>query len=111
LAVALAGALLLAGCSHTTSFTPAGAAARRCPRHGMPPSRRPSSRRRKTSRAGGSFGDAQLTALIDQALQANPSLLSAQAAVRQARATRDVQAAGLLPSAGASAGGAQPPGQ
>ena len=50
------------------------------------------------------FGDAQLTALIDQALQANPSLLSAQAAVRQARATRDVQAAGLLPSAGASAG-------
>jgi NodT family efflux transporter outer membrane factor (OMF) lipoprotein len=104
LAVALAGALALAGCSHTTSFTPAGAmpavptawhAAQSAPQQQAP---------EDLSRWWQRFGDAQLTALIDQALQANPSLLSAQAAVRQARATRDVQAAGQLPSAGASAG-------
>ena len=104
LAVALAGALALAGCSHTTSFTPAGAmpavptawhAAQAAAQQQAP---------EDLSRWWQRFGDAQLTALIEQALQANPSLLSAQAAVRQARATRDVQAAGLLPSAGASAG-------
>lgn len=50
------------------------------------------------------FGDAQLTDLIARALQANPSVHSAQAALRQARASRDVQFAGLLPGAGASAG-------
>lgn len=51
------------------------------------------------------FGDAQLVALIEQALAANPSILSAQAAVQQARAQVDVQSAGLLPSLDASAGG------
>lgn len=49
------------------------------------------------------FNDPQLTRLVTQALQANTSLRSAQAALQQARAQVDVQAAGLLPSVGASA--------
>lgn len=48
------------------------------------------------------LGDAQLTALIEQALRANTSVLSAQAALRQARAQADVQQAGLRPTLGAS---------
>ena len=48
------------------------------------------------------FQDAQLTALVDQALQANTSVKAAQAAVRQARALADVQRAGLGPTVGAS---------
>ena len=43
------------------------------------------------------FGDPQLSALVAQALQAHPSALSAQAALRQARAQASVQAAGMLP--------------
>ncbi|MFO1233056.1 MAG: TolC family protein [Paenacidovorax caeni] len=43
------------------------------------------------------FGDAQLSALVAQALQAHPGALSAQAALRQARAQARVQAAGMLP--------------
>ncbi len=48
------------------------------------------------------LGDAQLTALIEQALQAHTSMRSARAAVEKARAQRDLQAAGLLPSLDAS---------
>ena len=48
------------------------------------------------------LGDAQLTALIEQALRANTSVLSAQAALRQARAQADVQQAGTGPSLSAS---------
>ncbi len=44
------------------------------------------------------LGDAQLSALVEQALQANPSLRATQAALRQSRAQRDVTAAGLAPS-------------
>jgi multidrug efflux system outer membrane protein len=49
------------------------------------------------------FNDPQLTQLVTQALQANTSLRSAQAALLQARAQVDVQSAGLLPSVGTSA--------
>ena len=48
------------------------------------------------------FNDPTLTALVTEALQANTSVRSAQAALRQARAQRDVQQAGLGPSVGAS---------
>jgi NodT family efflux transporter outer membrane factor (OMF) lipoprotein len=48
------------------------------------------------------FNDPLLTTLIAQALQSNTSIRTAQAAIRQARALRDVQAAGLLPGVGAS---------
>ena len=49
------------------------------------------------------FNDPQLTRLVTQALQANTSLRSAQAALRQARALQDVAAAGLGPTLTASA--------
>ncbi|MFM1907845.1 MAG: hypothetical protein RLZZ591_1522 [Pseudomonadota bacterium] len=48
------------------------------------------------------FGDAQLTALIQQALQANTSVRSAQAALLQSRALRDVKSAALGPSVNAT---------
>ena len=49
------------------------------------------------------FGDAPLNRLVASALQANTSVLSAQAALRQAQALRDVAAAALWPSLGGSA--------
>lgn len=49
------------------------------------------------------YDDPQLTALVTQALQANTSVRSAQAALAQARALRDVQDAQLGPTLGASA--------
>ena len=48
------------------------------------------------------FDDPALTALVTQALQANTNVRGAQAALLQARAQRDVQAATLGPSLGAS---------
>ena len=49
------------------------------------------------------FEDPTLTTLVEQALLSNTSVQSAQAALAQARAQRDVQAAQLGPSLGASA--------
>ncbi|WP_255361070.1 efflux transporter outer membrane subunit [Acidovorax sp. Root219] len=49
------------------------------------------------------LGDPQLTALVEQSLTANTSVRTAQAALRQARAQVDVQAAGLAPQVDASA--------
>ncbi|MFZ3142262.1 TolC family protein, partial [Polaromonas sp.] len=49
------------------------------------------------------FNDAQLSALVTQALQANTNVRTAQAALRQARALRDVSAAGLGPALNTSA--------
>jgi NodT family efflux transporter outer membrane factor (OMF) lipoprotein len=50
-----------------------------------------------------SFHDPQLTALINQALTANTDIHSARGALRQARALRDLSAAGLSPQLGVSA--------
>lgn len=49
------------------------------------------------------FDDPLLTQLVTQALQANTTVRSAQAALAQARALRDVQSAQLGPTVGASA--------
>ena len=49
------------------------------------------------------FDDPLLASLVGRALQANTSVAGAQAALRQARALRDVAAAGLLPAVGSSA--------
>jgi len=49
------------------------------------------------------FDDPLLDALVVRALDANPTVRGAQAALRQARAVRDVQAAGLWPGLDASA--------
>jgi len=48
------------------------------------------------------FNDPLLSTLVTRALQANTSVQSAQAALRQARALRDVSAAALWPSVGSS---------
>ena len=48
------------------------------------------------------FNDPLLTTLVTQALQANTSVRSAQGALQQARALRDVKGAGLLPGVSAS---------
>jgi NodT family efflux transporter outer membrane factor (OMF) lipoprotein len=48
------------------------------------------------------FNDPQLTALVMQTLSANTDIGAAQAALRQARALRDVSAAGLGPSVNAT---------
>lgn len=52
------------------------------------------------------FDDPLLSKLVERALEANTSVRSAQAALRQARASRDLAAAGLLPTVGASASAA-----
>ena len=49
------------------------------------------------------FNDSQLTTLVTQALQANNDVRTAQAALRQSRAQRDVAGAGLLPTVNAAA--------
>ena len=49
------------------------------------------------------FNDPLLSALVTQALQANTSIRTAQAALQQARALRDVKEAGLWPGVSASA--------
>ncbi len=49
------------------------------------------------------FDDPLLARLVAQALQANTDVKSAEAALRQARALRDVSAATLLPGVGSSA--------
>jgi NodT family efflux transporter outer membrane factor (OMF) lipoprotein len=49
------------------------------------------------------FDDPLLASLVTQALQSNTSVKNAEAALRQARALRDVSAAGLLPTVGSSA--------
>ena len=49
------------------------------------------------------FNDPVLTDLVTQALQANTDVKAAQAALLQARAQRDLQAAGLVPTVGVSA--------
>jgi NodT family efflux transporter outer membrane factor (OMF) lipoprotein len=49
-----------------------------------------------------SFNDPQLVTLVSQALQANTSVLSAQSALQQARALRDVSSANRYPRVNAS---------
>lgn len=49
------------------------------------------------------FDDPELSRLIEQALQANTSVRTAQASLQQARAQRDLARAGLVPTLSASA--------
>lgn len=103
LALAVALAAALAGCSHTTALTQQPSA-QMLPAQWNAGQVAPQPTPEDLSRWWQRFGDAQLTTLIEQALQANPGMHSAEAALRQARAQRDVQVAGLLPGVGASAG-------
>ena len=99
-------ALLLAGCASTTpppsaiwpAALPAGWA-------GAPPATGAAADRQTLLAWWQQFDDPLLTTLVTQALDANTSVRSAQAALRQARALQDVAAAGLGPrlTAGADA--------
>jgi outer membrane protein, multidrug efflux system len=101
LPVAIACVVFVAGCSHTSQFAGQtqtvdvpvqwqGSAA--APQPQTP---------HDLSHWWQQFGDAQMTALIEQALQANTTVQSAQAALRQARAQLDGTEASQLPSASA----------
>ena len=96
----------LAACSHTTPLAQQEMSLP-VPAQWHSPTPTPSQAERSQNLAQWwqGFGDARMVALIEQALQANPSILSARAAVEQARALVDVQGAALLPSLNASAGG------
>lgn len=104
LPVALACAVFITGCSHTSQFagqSEAVAVPAQWNSTGAAPQLQTP---QDLSRWWQLFGDAQMTGLIEQALQANSSIQSAQAALRQARAQLNVQEANLLPSVGSSAG-------
>lgn len=104
LPVALGSILLMTGCSHTSQFAGHSEAVA-VPAYWQGSGAQPQQQTPEDlSRWWQRFGDVQMTALIEQALQANPSVQSAQVAVRQARAQLQVQEAGLLPSVGSSAG-------
>lgn len=99
-------ALALAGCA-TAILPRAGAPAAPVPAAwSVAPTATPQSVGQQPADLSGwwqRFNDPALTDLISQALQTNTNLQSAQAALRQARALADLQAAGLGPSVGASA--------
>ena len=97
---ALALALVLAGCSslqpHSADVpavpVPAGWSAAKAGTVATP-----------LAQWWGRLGDPELTALITEALAANTSVRSAQAALQQSRVLVDVQTAGTVPQIGASA--------
>ena len=105
--VALASALWIAGCSHTSSYQGISDAvpvpAQWSAVSAQPPSQTPED----LSRWWQQFGDVQMSTLIEQALQANPSVQTAQAALRQARAQLALSEANRQPSAGASLSGSR----
>ena len=99
--IALACGVFIAGCSHTSRFDGQSAAVA-VPTQWSSAAAEPQQRApQDLSRWWQRFGDAQMTLLIEQALQANPSVQSAQSSLRQARAQLDVQEAARIPSASA----------
>lgn len=104
LPVALGSVLLITGCSHTSQFAghsePVSIPAAWQATPAQPQQQSPEDLSRWWQR----FGDATMVTLVEQALHANPTVQSAQVALRQARAQLQVQEAGLLPSIGSSAG-------
>lgn len=96
----LASALALAGCASLkapTTRADAGVAVPPAWSTATPAEARPS-----LARWWQRFGDPALTGLIEQALAANTSIASAQAALRQSRALAQVQQARLGPDVGIS---------
>ncbi len=93
--IAVACSVFIAGCTHTSRFdgqsTAVAVPTQWSSTAAQPEQRTPEDLSRWWQR----FGDAQMTALIEQSLQANPSVQSAQSSLRQARAQLDVQAASL----------------
>lgn len=107
LPLTLACALMVAGCSHTSQFAGQSetvtAPALWHSTAAQPQQQTPEDLSRWWQR----FGDVQMSGLIEQALQANPSVQTAQASLRQARAQLNLSEANRLPSASASLGGSR----
>lgn len=101
-ATALLAALALAGCSTLQAPRTDAAAGVAVPAAWAASA--PAAATRADALAGwwARFGDATLTALIEQALAANTDVAGAQAALRESRALADVAAARLGPAADAS---------
>lgn len=103
----LAASALLAGCASLTPDAPA------LPEVALPAQWSASPRGLAAPTEGATdlarwwerFEDPLLTRLVARALEANTGVRSAQAALLQARALRDVQAAGLGPTLGATGSG------
>lgn len=107
LPVALACAVLVTGCSHTSQFAGQSAAVQ-VPEQWHNTGAQPQLQSpQDLSQWWARFGDAQMTLLIEQTLQANPSIQSAQTALRQARAQLEGQEAARLPSVGAGLDGSR----
>ena len=101
LPVTVACALMVSACSHTSSFNGQNEAVA-VPTQWAGTGAQPQQQSPEDlSRWWQRFGDAQMAGLIEQALQANPSIQSAQAALRQARAQLDGQEAARMPNASA----------
>lgn len=98
--VALACAVLMAGCSHTSRFDGQNQAVP-VPTQWQG-SGATTAKPQDLSQWWQLFGDVQMTGLIEQALQANPSVQTAQAALRQARAQLDGQEAARIPNVNGS---------
>ena len=105
--VAVACAVMIAGCSHTSQFAGQSEAVD-VPVQWQGTGAQPKQQTPEDlSQWWQRFGDAQMTGLIEQALQANPSVQSAQAALRQARAQLDGQEASRMPNASAGLDGSR----
>lgn len=101
LPVALACALMITGCSHTSPFAGQAETVSVPAQWQGSGVKSQQSKPEDLSQWWQRFGDAQMTGLIEQALQANPSVQSAQASLRQARAQLDGQEASRMPNASA----------
>ena len=97
--VLLACAVLIAGCAHTSRFDGQNQAVPIPAQWQASAPNAAAATPQDLSQWWQLFGDAQMTGLIEQALQANPSVQTAQAALRQARAQLDGQEAARLPNA------------
>jgi multidrug efflux system outer membrane protein len=107
-AAALAAVALLAGCAAlrppadaASASIPTDAATAVQQRGGAVPAATASAE--ATAAWWARFGDPLLPGLVEEALRASPQISAAQAALRQARALRDLAASGLYPNVGASA--------
>ncbi len=97
--MACAAVALLSGCAAIRPPADAEAA----PRPAAGAGAAPSAHAAATASWWSQFGDPLLPGLVDEALRASPQAESARATLRQARALRDLAAAGLYPNLGASA--------
>lgn len=102
LPIALVCSLLVMGCTHTSSFQGQNEAVAVPAQWSEAAQEVPQQSPADLSQWWQRFGDAQMTALIEQALQANPNVQSAQSSLRQARAQLDGQEAARLPGASGS---------